>query len=314
MPFQSVDLTVPEGTLLLLYTDGLVESRTADIDVGTQRLIDIFNQPFDSIEDACERIVDTLERGQEPDDVALLLARLGSAEPSAGARSASWTLAADPSAPGRARRLVRSTLSEWGCWNCPTSPSCWSASLSRMRSGTRRHRSGYDCSRTGCCWWRCPTRCPTRPSSGRRRAPTRADAAWSWCTGSPTAGGRGWRSRARWSGSSRACRAPLPPGPAEPAPPVGRSGRRAPPVGGSGRPPSRSGRLRRRVPIPAGGDRLPGAARAVDAVRPPGVVRGLAGTGATGATGGTDGAAAAADAPGVARCGCGPRPGLLKRK
>ena len=114
VPFESVELTVPEGTLLLLYTDGLVESRTADIDVGTQRLIDVFSQPFDSIEDACERIVDTLERGQEPDDVALLLARLGTAEPSPGARSERWTLTADPSAPGRARRLVRSTLSDWG--------------------------------------------------------------------------------------------------------------------------------------------------------------------------------------------------------
>jgi PAS domain S-box-containing protein len=114
VPFESIELTVPEGTLLLLYTDGLVESRTADIDVGTQRLIDVFSHPFDSIEDACERIVDTLERGQEPDDVALLLARLGTAEPSPSARSASWTLTADPSAPSRARRLVRSTLSAWG--------------------------------------------------------------------------------------------------------------------------------------------------------------------------------------------------------
>ena len=114
VPFESVALTVPEGTLLLLYTDGLVESRTADIDVGTKRLCDVLDQPFDSIEDACERIVDTLERGQEPDDVALLLARLGTAEPAPSAHEAEWTLTADPSAPGRARRLVRSTLTAWG--------------------------------------------------------------------------------------------------------------------------------------------------------------------------------------------------------
>jgi anti-sigma regulatory factor (Ser/Thr protein kinase) len=128
-----MELTVPEGTLLLLYPDGLVESRTADIDVGTKRLCDVLDQPVGTVEDACERIVDTLERGQEPDDVALLLARLGSSGAVAGtgdadAASASasasgvavagarvgWTLAADPSAPGRARRLVRATLAEWG--------------------------------------------------------------------------------------------------------------------------------------------------------------------------------------------------------
>jgi anti-sigma regulatory factor (Ser/Thr protein kinase) len=112
--FESVALTVPEDTLLLLYTDGLVESRTEDIDVGTRRLCDVLDQPFDSLEDACERIVDTLERGQEPDDVALLLARLGKAEPAASSHQAQWTLTADPSAPSRARRLVRSTLNEWG--------------------------------------------------------------------------------------------------------------------------------------------------------------------------------------------------------
>ena len=118
VPFESVGLTVPEGTLLLLYTDGLVESRTEDIDVGTKRLCDVLDQPLGSVEEACERIVDTLERGQEPDDVALLLARLGTAAPLSelpgAARQAGWTLAADPAAPGRARRLVRSTLADWG--------------------------------------------------------------------------------------------------------------------------------------------------------------------------------------------------------
>ena len=77
VPFASVELTVTEGTLLVLYTDGLVESRTEDIDVGTRRLCAVLEQKFDSVEEACERVIGTLERGQEPDDVALLLARLG---------------------------------------------------------------------------------------------------------------------------------------------------------------------------------------------------------------------------------------------
>jgi PAS domain S-box-containing protein len=114
VPFASVELTVPEGTVLVLYTDGLVESRTEDIDVGTRRLCAVLEQEFDSVEEACDRVVGTLERGQEPDDVALLLARLGSRTPQTALETASWTLAAEPTAASRARRLVRAVLLDWG--------------------------------------------------------------------------------------------------------------------------------------------------------------------------------------------------------
>ncbi|MHA6762702.1 SpoIIE family protein phosphatase [Streptacidiphilus sp. PAMC 29251] len=136
VPFASVELTVVEGSLLVLYTDGLVESRTEDIDVGIKRLCTLLEQPFDSVEQACDRVVSTLERGQEPDDVALLLARLGSSLPAAaggtgaetgrepgagtgagaetGTESVSWILTAVPTAASRSRRLIRSVLVEWG--------------------------------------------------------------------------------------------------------------------------------------------------------------------------------------------------------
>ena len=38
VPFESVELELPEGSLLALYTDGLVETRDDDIDVGLDRL------------------------------------------------------------------------------------------------------------------------------------------------------------------------------------------------------------------------------------------------------------------------------------
>ena len=34
MPFESVELELPEGSLLAFYSDGLVESRDGDLDVG----------------------------------------------------------------------------------------------------------------------------------------------------------------------------------------------------------------------------------------------------------------------------------------
>nr|WNW39743.1 SpoIIE family protein phosphatase [Streptomyces sp. Li-HN-5-13] len=112
MPFESVEMRIPDGSLLALCTDGLVESRDKDLDVGLGRLISVLEQPYASIQQACEAVLGTMEQGREPDDVALLLARLGEGraeEPTAG-----WTLPAEPTAVSRARRLVRGTLADWG--------------------------------------------------------------------------------------------------------------------------------------------------------------------------------------------------------
>ncbi len=112
VPFESVELRIPDGSLLALCTDGLVESRDKDLDVGLGRLISVLEQPYASIQQACEAVLGTMEQGREPDDVALLLARLGEGraeEPTAG-----WTLPAEPTAVSRARRLVRGTLADWG--------------------------------------------------------------------------------------------------------------------------------------------------------------------------------------------------------
>ena len=36
LPFESAELELAEGSLIALYTDGLIESRDPDIDVGTE--------------------------------------------------------------------------------------------------------------------------------------------------------------------------------------------------------------------------------------------------------------------------------------
>ncbi|MDH6116560.1 PAS domain S-box-containing protein [Kitasatospora sp. GAS204A] len=111
VPFESVELLIPEGSVLALCTDGLVESRDKDLDVGLGRLQAVLEKPYGSIQHACEAVLDTMEQGREPDDVALLLARLGRGEE--GARTVGWTLPAEPTAVSRARRLVRGALQEW---------------------------------------------------------------------------------------------------------------------------------------------------------------------------------------------------------
>ncbi|MFF3563509.1 SpoIIE family protein phosphatase [Streptomyces sp. NPDC002574] len=109
--FESVELDVPDRGVLVLYTDGLIEARDEDIDVGLERLRAVLaRRPPHSLETTCDDLLATLAHGREPDDVALLVARLGGLPEGS---TAAWTFAAEPSAVRRARGLVRDTLARW---------------------------------------------------------------------------------------------------------------------------------------------------------------------------------------------------------
>ncbi|MPY60467.1 SpoIIE family protein phosphatase [Streptomyces spongiae] len=117
-PFETVELAVPEGSLLVLYTDGLVESAKREIDEGMADLARLLRTANgDGTGADLERLCDTLTAGllpaehQAADDAALLVARLHALT---GDRMASWPLAEDPKAAGQARRHVREQLSAWG--------------------------------------------------------------------------------------------------------------------------------------------------------------------------------------------------------
>ncbi|MFE7352320.1 SpoIIE family protein phosphatase [Streptomyces sp. NPDC057543] len=117
-PFETVELTVPEGTLIVLYTDGLVESAKRDIDEGMADLARLLRTAREDGSDAdLERLCDTLTVGllpaehQAADDAALLVARLHALNAD---RMASWPLTEDPKAASLARSHVREQLSAWG--------------------------------------------------------------------------------------------------------------------------------------------------------------------------------------------------------
>ncbi|MGW9030869.1 SpoIIE family protein phosphatase [Streptomyces sp. NPDC055722] len=111
IPFEAVELELPEGTLLALYTDGLIETRDDDIDVGMRRLGTALAQPDRSLEELCTRATETFP-GQAPsDDVTLLLARTRSLSPT---QVASWTLPNDGTAVRKARHMAARRLTEWG--------------------------------------------------------------------------------------------------------------------------------------------------------------------------------------------------------
>ncbi|WP_329452820.1 PAS domain-containing SpoIIE family protein phosphatase/ATP-binding protein [Streptomyces sp. NBC_01724] len=111
VPFEAVEVELPEGSLIALYTDGLIESRDHDIDVGMERLGAALAQPDRSLEDLCTRATETIP-GQAPcDDVTLLLVRTRSISP---AKVASWTLPSDETAVRDARHLAACQLADWG--------------------------------------------------------------------------------------------------------------------------------------------------------------------------------------------------------
>ncbi|WP_328884887.1 SpoIIE family protein phosphatase [Streptomyces sp. NBC_00316] len=109
--FESVELELPEGSLLALYTDGLVETRGHDIEEGMDRLATALAQPDRSLEELCTRATESFP-GQAPcDDVTLLLVRTRSLSPT---RVASWTLPSDQTAVRSARHMAARQLTEWG--------------------------------------------------------------------------------------------------------------------------------------------------------------------------------------------------------
>jgi anti-sigma regulatory factor (Ser/Thr protein kinase) len=111
IPFEAVELELPEGSLLALYTDGLIETRDHDIDVGMRRLASALAQPAGSLEDLCTLATQAFP-GQAPsDDVTLLLVRTRCLAPT---RVASWALPGDQTAVRDARRLVARQLTDWG--------------------------------------------------------------------------------------------------------------------------------------------------------------------------------------------------------
>lgn len=75
--FESSEVELPEGSVLALYTDGLIETRDYDIDHGLERLRTALARPAANLDDLCAAVVDTMvPGGPAEDDIALLLARI----------------------------------------------------------------------------------------------------------------------------------------------------------------------------------------------------------------------------------------------
>jgi serine phosphatase RsbU (regulator of sigma subunit) len=112
-PVHTRTFKIKDGSLLVLYTDGLVERRTSDIDEGLTRLRETFGPGSASrpLEDLCKATLAGVYADDQRDDIALLVARLRRLAPD---QHVTWKLASELTSARRARMLVRRRLRRWG--------------------------------------------------------------------------------------------------------------------------------------------------------------------------------------------------------
>ncbi|MGW1887532.1 ATP-binding SpoIIE family protein phosphatase [Streptomyces sp. NPDC001970] len=112
LPFETAEIDLPEGSLIALCTDGLIEALDHDIEAGLTRLCHALAQSSTSLEATCDTVLEALLPADRPhDDVALLLARTHAL----GDRQvATWKVDADPAEVARARASVSKQLTTWG--------------------------------------------------------------------------------------------------------------------------------------------------------------------------------------------------------
>ncbi|MFC8872015.1 SpoIIE family protein phosphatase [Streptomyces sp. NPDC057148] len=111
LPFETTELRLAEGSRLVLYTDGLVETREHDIDVGLEHLRRALETAGPSPEETCRTVLDARLPDRPGDDIALLVARTHALGPD---RVAEWQVPNDPAAVGEIRSQVTRRLAEWG--------------------------------------------------------------------------------------------------------------------------------------------------------------------------------------------------------
>ncbi len=103
--YEELEISMPAGSVLILYTDGLIERPDQSLDTGMEVLAVGIGELPDRPDEICHTVLDlVLGGGGSPDDVAILVARLD--EP---AEVLDLTVPAEPAALA----MVRTELERW---------------------------------------------------------------------------------------------------------------------------------------------------------------------------------------------------------
>jgi hypothetical protein len=110
-PFEERNFTLPEGSLIVLFSDGLLGLRQHSSEEAMEQLkraVAESNQPLEAL---CDAVLAAVPADREDDDVALLVARTHVVGPE---RVATWELPPEERCVSRARRLAAEQLQTWG--------------------------------------------------------------------------------------------------------------------------------------------------------------------------------------------------------
>ncbi|MGW1024222.1 SpoIIE family protein phosphatase [Streptomyces sp. NPDC002577] len=114
MPFETTTIDLAPGSLLTLYTKGLIHRDDHDIEAGLRRLTaDLLTRcrPGDALEDSGRALLADVADHPPRDDIALLLARTRAIP---AENTASWEFEADPAVVADARKATARQLAAWG--------------------------------------------------------------------------------------------------------------------------------------------------------------------------------------------------------
>ncbi|WAP60709.1 SpoIIE family protein phosphatase [Streptomyces sp. S465] len=111
LPFETAEVELPEGSVLALYTDGLVDRRDRDVEEGLDALRHALARPVGSLQAACDAVLDATLPSRSDDDITLLLARTHALPAD---QIATWDVPADPAAVARTRKNALAQLTAWG--------------------------------------------------------------------------------------------------------------------------------------------------------------------------------------------------------
>ncbi len=112
LPFESSEHHLPEGTRIVLYTDGLIRSRDRSLDTGLTLLRRALTGAGDrTVDQICEDACRTLLPAEQEDDIVLLVARTRRLP---AAQVVHWDVPHEPSAVAPVRTAVSEKLAEWG--------------------------------------------------------------------------------------------------------------------------------------------------------------------------------------------------------
>ncbi|MFJ3233913.1 SpoIIE family protein phosphatase [Streptomyces sp. NPDC086787] len=110
LPFEAYDIELPEGSLIALYTNGLLEARDHDIDDALDNMFAALAGPAQSLDGVCDRVLTAMLTHRPDDDIALLIARTQVLKAD---QVATWELPFEPATVGHARQQAIDQLTAW---------------------------------------------------------------------------------------------------------------------------------------------------------------------------------------------------------